>query len=84
MKQVEHETTENTLLPEHLLKEWIEALSDLSEDTDLVLSQLSLLKRIKEVRNAEDKIIELLKKQLANMDKTIELKEKQLANLTKK
>jgi|TARA_R110000850_G_scaffold237143_1_gene361884 hypothetical protein len=77
MKQVEHETTD-------LLKEWIEALSDLSEDTDLVLSQLSLLKRIKEVRNAEDKIIELLKKQLANMDKTIELKKKQLANLTKK
>ena len=77
MKQVEHETTD-------LLKEWIEALSDLSEDTDLVLSQLSLLKRIKEVRNAEDKIIELLKKQLANMDKTIELKKKQLANRTKK
>ena len=60
MKQVEHETTD-------LLKEWIEALSDLSEDTDLVLSQLSLLKRIKEVRNAEDKIIELLKKQLVKI-----------------
>ena len=62
MKQVEHETTD-------LLKEWIEALSDLSEDTDLVLSQLSLLKRIKEVRNAEDKTIELKKKQLANLTK---------------